>query len=77
MYELNSWLWQFGSGKRRVGVCQCLSLKQKIGELLCCRIGQGVAMPRGPKESTRLLPGTPVAAENDMHWALKDIPGIS
>jgi hypothetical protein len=28
-------------------------------------------MPQRPKEST------PVAAENEMNWALKDIPGIS
>jgi hypothetical protein len=61
-------------------VCRLrLSLTQRIGELLCYRMGPGVAMPRGPKESTRRQPGTPVAAENDMDWALKDIPasGIS
>jgi hypothetical protein len=33
--------------------------------------------PRGPKESTRWRPCTPVAEENDMDWALKDIPSIS
>jgi hypothetical protein len=45
VYELNAWLWQFWRGKPRVGVC--LSLMQRIG-----RRGPGVAMPRGPKEST-------------------------
>jgi hypothetical protein len=54
-----------------------LSLIQRIGESLCYRTGPGVAMPRVPKESTRRLPGTPVAAENDIDWALRDIPGIS
>jgi hypothetical protein len=34
-------------------------------------MGPSVTMPQRPKEST------PVAAENEMNWALKDIPGIS
>jgi hypothetical protein len=76
VYALNAWLWQFVHSKPRVVTVVRTSLIQRIGELLCYRMGLGTAMPRGPKESTRLRPGTPVSAENDMDWA-KDIPGIS
>jgi hypothetical protein len=77
VYELNTWpgCGSLGAASLVWGVC--LSLIQRIGELLCYRIGPGVAMPRRPKESTRLRPGTPVAAENDIDRALQDIPGIS
>jgi hypothetical protein len=36
-------------------------------------MGPGLAMPQGQEESTRWRLGTPVAAENDMDWALNDI----
>jgi hypothetical protein len=44
-------------------------------------MGLGMVMPHGPKESTieALLQwaGRPIAAENDVDWTLKDVPGIS
>jgi hypothetical protein len=74
VYELNG----YGSlGAASLVWGACLSLIQRIGESLCYRMGACVAMPLGPKESTRWRPGTPVAEENDMDWALKDIPGTS
>jgi hypothetical protein len=75
MYELNTWLWQFGRGKPHVGGLSVADKEDR--RIAVLQDGARVAMPHGPKESTKRRPGAPVAAENDLDWALKDIPGIS